>query len=128
MSVAVVTGAGRGLGRAIAHRLAGGGDTVACLDVDEKAARAVAGEGGGTAHRCDVTSAAELREVAGALGDVDALVSNAGIWRFGPLLEMTPDDAEAVLRVNLLGTVFAAQAFVPGMASRRRGAIVNLSS
>ena len=126
--VAVVTGAGRGLGRAIAHRLAADGFTVACVDIDRESAGAAAKEVGGRPFTCDVGDAAGVAALAGAVGPVDALVNNAGIWRFGPLIGHAEEDAEAVLRVNVLGTVHCCQAFVPSMGERGGGAVVNLSS
>lgn len=126
MGVAVVTGAGRGLGRAIARHLANDGYTIACVDVDPDAAASVAAEVGGQAHVCDVGDAEGVSSLAERVGPVDALVNNAGVWRFGPLIGHPEADAELVLRVNVLGTVHCAQAFVPSMG--RGGAIVNLSS
>jgi 3-oxoacyl-[acyl-carrier protein] reductase len=126
VGVAVVTGAGRGLGRAIARHLASDGFTIACVDVDPDAAASVAAEVGGQAHVCDVGDAEAVASLAERVGPVDALVNNAGVWRFGPLIGHAEADAELVLRVNVLGTVHCAQAFVPSMGPG--GAIVNLSS
>jgi 3-oxoacyl-[acyl-carrier protein] reductase len=128
MGVAVVTGAGRGIGRAIATNLAAAGHHLACVDVDGKAADRVARDLGGTAYRCDVSDPDSVSEMAAAVGPADILVNNAGIWRFGPLLGVQPADVSAVLGVNLLGTLFCSQAFAGGMATRGGGAIVNLSS
>jgi len=128
VGIAVVTGAGRGLGRAIARRLAADGFAVACVDVDADAAASVAAEVGGEAHVCDVADAAAVSLLASRVGAVDALVNNAGIWRFGPLIGHPEADAERVLRVNVLGTVHCSQAFVPSMDAAGGGAIVNLSS
>jgi len=128
MAVAVVTGAGRGLGRAIARRLAHDGFAVVCVDIDASSAASAGEEVGGSAHACDVADPVAVAALAEAVGPVDALVNNAGIWRFGPLIGHTEEDAQAVLQVNVLGTVHCSQAFVPLMASRGGGAIVNLSS
>jgi 3-oxoacyl-[acyl-carrier protein] reductase len=128
MGIAVVTGAGRGLGKATAQRLARDGHHVVVLDVNGDEATATASAVGGEAHECDVTDPASLRAVADVLGGCDILVNNAGIWRFHSLLEMSPEDAHAVLAVNVLGIVNASQAFVPKMIERGGGAIVNLSS
>jgi 3-oxoacyl-[acyl-carrier protein] reductase len=75
-----------------------------------------------------VSDKAAVDALAAAVGTIDILINNAGIWRFGPLPSTSADDTEAVLRVNLFGPLFCAQAFVPGMAERGGGAIVNLSS
>jgi 3-oxoacyl-[acyl-carrier protein] reductase len=128
MGVALVTGAGRGLGRATARRLAEDGHRLVCVDLDGDAAQSAADEVGGTAHRCDVSDKEAVEALAGAVGTIDILINNAGIWRFGPLLSMSVEDTQAVLGVNLLGPLYCSQAFVPGMAEAGGGAIVNLSS
>ncbi len=128
VGVAVVTGAGRGIGRAIARRLAADGFEVVCVDVDASSAASAASEVGGRAQVCDVSDATGVAALAEAVGAAVALVNNAGIWRFGPLVGHAEEDAEAVLRVNVLGTVHCCQAFVPRMAAAGGGAIVNLSS
>jgi 3-oxoacyl-[acyl-carrier protein] reductase len=128
MRTAVITGAGRGLGKATAKRLARDGYLVVVLDIDGDAADATAEEVGGVGHRCDVTDRTSLDEVAARVERCDVLVNNAGIWRFHPLLEMGPDDASAVLSVNVLGIVNTCQAFVPKMIDGGGGSIVNLSS
>jgi 3-oxoacyl-[acyl-carrier protein] reductase len=128
VGIAVVTGAGRGLGRAIAGRLAADGHEIVAVDIDGPSADATAAELGGKGRQCDVTDIAALRALAADVGPVDILINNAGIWRFGPLIEATAEDIDAVMRVNLLGTLHGCQAFSPGMAERGGGAIVNLSS
>lgn len=125
---AVVTGAGQGLGRADAHRLAADGFEVVCLDLDGAAARRTADEVGGRAFECDVTDRRAVHAVAGEIPDCHALVNNAGIWRFHSLLEMTEQDAEMVNAVNVLGIVWCTQAFVPKMRAAGGGSIVNMSS
>jgi len=121
-AVAVVTGAGRGLGRAIARRLSADGFEVACVDIDGTAAASAAAEVGGRFYECDVADAPAVAALAASVGPVAVLVNNAGVWRFGPLIGHAEDDAELVLRV----TVHCAQALVPAMAGG--GSIVNLSS
>ncbi|MGA8370865.1 MAG: SDR family oxidoreductase [Acidimicrobiales bacterium] len=128
MGVALVTGAGRGLGRAICKRLVADGHMVRAVDIDQESAEATATMVDGTAYRCDVGDADAVRALAGEVGPVDILINNAGIWRFGPILEASETDLSDVLRVNLLGTVHCCQAFAPGMADKGGGAIVNLSS
>lgn len=125
---ALVTGAGQGLGRAVALRLAADGCHVVAVDVDEAAALRTADAVGGAGYRCDVRDRDGLATLAEAIGPVDVLVNNAGIWRFGPVLDASATDLDDVLQVNLLGTVHCCQAFVPGMVSRGGGAIVNFSS
>lgn len=118
MGVAVVTGAGRGIGAAIAARLATDGFTVHRLDLR-------AGDG---VTACDVADADAVQRVADAIGPVDVLVNNAGQWRFAPLEDVTPDDFRAVLETNLVGTFLCTQAFGRSMLAAGRGAIVNVIS
>jgi 3-oxoacyl-[acyl-carrier protein] reductase len=128
MGVALVTGAGRGLGRAIAKRLSADGHVVRAVDIDRASAEETAAMVGGTGHHCDVGDAEAVRALADEIGRVSILINNAGIWRFGPVLEASESDLSDVLRVNLLGTVHCCQAFSTGMAEGGGGAIVNLSS
>jgi NAD(P)-dependent dehydrogenase (short-subunit alcohol dehydrogenase family) len=96
---AIVTGAGRGIGRAIAERLRGEHD-VLLVDLDE-GVNAVAEELGGTAIVCDVTDPAARQRIVGAAGEVDVLVNNAGITRDARIVKMQEDAFLAVIRVNL---------------------------
>jgi NAD(P)-dependent dehydrogenase (short-subunit alcohol dehydrogenase family) len=132
MGVAVVTGAGAGIGRATARRLALDGHDVVVVDRDAEAGQAAAAEIGGTACACDVSDRAAVQRLAAdvlsSIGPVDVLVNNAGIWRYTVLADTSETDAEAVLHVNLLGTLWCSQAFAPSMAERQGGCIVNLSS
>jgi 3-oxoacyl-[acyl-carrier protein] reductase len=123
---AIVTGAGQGLGRAVALALAEAGHHVVAVDVNGDAAEETAAKAGGQAATVDVGDRDAVYELAGRLGSVDILVNNAGIWRFGPLVELAEADVRAVIDVNVLGTLWCTQAFVPAMASG--GSIVNLSS
>lgn len=124
---ALVTGAGRGLGAATARELSARGFEVVVADLDGAAAEAVASEIGGRALVLDVADRVAVEAAAAEVGELDALVNNAGIWRFGPILEVDPADIEAVLGVNLLGTLWCIRAFADGLAARQ-GAVVNLSS
>jgi NAD(P)-dependent dehydrogenase (short-subunit alcohol dehydrogenase family) len=118
MGLAVVTGAGRGIGAAIADRLALDGNTVHRLDLH-------AGEG---VTACDVADADAVRAVADRIGAVDILVNNAGQWRFGPLEDVTTADFRAVIDTNLMGTFHCTQAFGRSMLAVGHGAIVNVVS
>jgi NAD(P)-dependent dehydrogenase (short-subunit alcohol dehydrogenase family) len=128
MGLAVVTGAGRGLGRGIAERLARDGFEVWALDVDGDSAAATAAAIGGTGNRCDVADRDAVRSVAAQIGPVEVLVNNAGVWSYGPLTGATDEDVDRVISVNLLGTLNCCRAFASGMISAGRGVIVNLSS
>ena len=103
--VGLVTGAGGGIGRAIARRLAREGMAVAVLDRDGAAAEAVAAEIGDLAVTADVTSEGEVgravEAVLARLGQIDLLVNNAGVAWMGPALEMPLEALRAMLRVNV---------------------------
>lgn len=118
MGLAVVTGAARGLGAAIADRLEADGFEVARVDA----------EPGDGVIVCDVSDRRAVDEVARRLGTVDVLVNNAGIWRFAALEDVTPADFDRVLQVNLGGTFHCTQAFGRGMLAAGSGAIVNVVS
>src|SRR5512138_786051 len=136
-SVALVTGAGRGIGRAIAVALAGEGTHVGLMGLTpshladvEKEVRAhgvksavlpgdVADEGG--VSRC--VAAAEQQ-----LGPIDVLVNNAGVWAHGPLDRIDALVFDHTIAVNLRGPFLMARAILPGMKSRRRGHVVNVAS
>lgn len=105
---AVVTGAARGLGAAIADRLVVDGFDVVRLDVQES----------GGARSCDVTDAAAVAAVAAEVGVVDVLVNNAGIWPFGELEDISPAQFKAAIDVNLMGTFHCTQAFGRSMLDR----------
>ena len=126
MGIAVVTGAGQGLGRATAERLARDGHEVVALDLDGDRAADTAAAVGGQGHACDVTDPDAVRAVAERVGGCDVLVNNAGIWKFHSILEMSPTDAQAVIDVNVLGVVWCTQAFAPLMVAGGGGSIVNL--
>jgi 3-oxoacyl-[acyl-carrier protein] reductase len=128
MGTAVVTGAGQGLGRAIATRLAADGFRVAAVDLDGDKAAATAAAIGGDAYTADVSDADAIRSLAATIGNAEVLINNAGIWAYGPLLDGPAEDIERVLSVNLGGTLNCCRAFVPGMVAAGGGAIVNLSS
>lgn len=131
MKRAVVTGGAGDIGRAVCRRLLAEGWQVGVVDLDPAAvAAAVAGLGAGArALPCDVTDAAQLAAAFDALdGPPDLAVCNAGIGRFGPLLEMAPEDWRRVLEVNLTGAFLTAQAAARRMAPAGRGAIVTITS
>lgn len=128
MGIAVVTGAGQGIGKATAKRLAKDGHHVIAVDRNGDSAAHTAGEIGGESRVVDVTDRQAVFDMAATVDGCDILVNNAGIWRFHNLLDMTEEDARAVLDVNVLGVIWCTQAFVPKMIARGGGAIVNLSS
>src|SRR6185503_6684895 len=132
--VAVVTGAARGIGLAIAKKFLAEGYCVALLDIDGKElvnADATLGENT-LAIVCDVADAAQVRkavdETVARFGRIDALVNNAGIAVFKPLLETTQSEWERVLAVNLTGPFLLSQACAPVMLKTSGGSIVNIGS
>lgn len=132
MSVAVVTGGGQGIGRATARRLSSDGWRVVVVDVNGEQAEATANEITGDARVCDVSDRDAVQalaaDIAASVGAVSALVNNAGIWHYTSLDDTGEAEAEAVLRVNLLGTLWCCQAFAPSLRLSPNASIVNLSS
>ena len=130
--VAVVTGAGGGIGRAIARALAAAGARVAVIDRDGVAAQAVAEQCGGLAVTCDVSDPAAVgaagQAVLDACGPAGILVNNAGMIRAGGLADLADEDWNAVLSVNLTGYFLCARTFGAQMRGAGGGAIVHVSS
>ncbi|MFO7768586.1 MAG: 3-oxoacyl-[acyl-carrier-protein] reductase [bacterium] len=137
LPVAVVTGASRGIGLAVARRLAHDGFHAVCAATSEENARTaveIIHEEGGSAeaHGLDISAAEEFEALIGGVaaehGRVDVLVNNAGITRDGLLMRMKPEDWQRVLQVNLTGTFNGIKAVSRTMMKQRSGVIVNLTS
>lgn len=136
--VAVVTGGGRGIGRAIAQSLAAAGAVVAVTSrsADElnETVRVIEKDGGrAVAYPADITDAAQTQSAVAAieasLGPIDVLVNNAGSpGPLKPLLETEVSDWWRAMEVNLLGPLLCTRLVLPGMVSRRRGRVINISS
>jgi 3-oxoacyl-[acyl-carrier protein] reductase len=135
--VAVVTGAGQGIGRGIAVKLAEKGADVVVSDIKAQTARQTAKEvkalGGRTlAVEVDVAQRSQVENmvtnVVAELGKIDILVNNAGIARSATLLKLTDEAWDQVLDVNLKGIFYATQAVAPHMMEARYGKIINISS
>jgi 2-dehydro-3-deoxy-L-rhamnonate dehydrogenase (NAD+) len=131
--VAIVTGAGRGIGEGIARRLHAAGARVAILDVEGRAARQAAEEIDGLGLECDVISAESVEGAVNAartaLGPIDILVNNAGITgRTLRLEELEGSDLDDVYAVNLKGVFLMCRAVVREMLARRYGRILNVAS
>lgn len=136
--VAVVTGASRGIGAAIAKRLAKEGALVivnyqGSRERAEQVKKEIEEAGGRAAlWQCDVSDAEEcqamLEGVRREYGAADILVNNAGINRDGLLLTMTPEDFERVVKTNLYGCFYCTKAAAKGMIKKRSGRIINISS
>jgi 3-oxoacyl-[acyl-carrier protein] reductase len=136
-AVALVTGGNRGIGRAIAVRLAELGASVAICGRDraalEDSIADVAKSGGRVfSHVADVTRSADVGELVAktesALGPISILVNNAGIGLFGPAHEKTEADWDVVLNTNLKSAFLVSHAVVPSMIRRGSGDIINISS
>lgn len=131
MKRALVTGAARGIGKAIAARLGAEGWTVALLDVSQSEAEtSAAGIDGAVGLGADISDEASVEAALDTFGGpLDLVVNNAGIVRFGPLLDLAVDDFAAVTRVNLVGTFTMARAAARRMRDVNvRGSIVNITS
>jgi len=131
--IVLVTGAGRGVGRAIAERLTEEGAVVAVTDIDEKSAISTAAALDGAAgFRLDITDAGEVTrtvdEITASLGPIDALVNNAGWDRLAPFLDTDEDLWEQLIDINLRGPIRMTKAVLPQMVERQSGRILNISS
>ncbi|MCU0788774.1 MAG: 3-oxoacyl-[acyl-carrier-protein] reductase [Verrucomicrobia bacterium] len=135
--IAIVTGAGRGIGRAIALKFASEGADVVCAsrtaENSEKVAAEVRALGRKAwAHAVDVANTAAVNEFAekalAETGRVDILVNNAGVTRDGLLMRMSDEDWDTVLNTNLRGAFAVTRAFFRAFAKQRSGRIINISS
>ena len=135
--VALITGGGRGIGRAIAHALAGAGARVVVAARSqshiERVAREIESNGGLAADVvCDVTNAKDVeRAIAHAtrtFGPIDILVNNAGFAESAPLVRLDEELWAKTIAVNLTGTYLCTRAVLPGMISRGRGRVLNVAS
>jgi 2-hydroxycyclohexanecarboxyl-CoA dehydrogenase len=137
--IAIVTGAGQGIGRAIAIKLAAEGASVAVTDVNEATAKdtaeAVAGgepRGRALAIRTDVTSresvTAMIEQVRQEFGRIDVLVNNAGWDKVGPFTDSDPADWDRIIAINLYGVLNTCHAVLPIMVAQGSGTVVSLAS
>jgi len=135
--VAAITGAGSGIGAAIARRFAQQGAMVAVLELDVAAGGTVAAElsaagADAVCLPCDVTQDAQVRAAFAAVqqrfGRLDLLVNNAGIGHVGNLLGTAAGDLDRLFAVNVRGVFNFCKAFAPAMMERRRGSVINLAS
>ena len=133
-AVVIVTGASRGIGRAVARAAAAKGASVGLMARSEPDLERARDELGGKSAIAvaDVTDRgsveAGIAQLAAALGPVDVLVNNAGIGKYASVLHTDVEEFERLVQVNYLGAVYATKAVLPGMVERRRGHIVNVSS
>ena len=126
---ALVTGASRGIGRAIAEELAAAGASVVLgYHSGREEAEELAGAIGGRAVEADVSDPDEAAALVGEAGDLDILVNNAGLTRDGLLARMPDDDWRTVIETNLSSVFYTCRAVCRPMMKKRAGAIVNISS
>ena len=135
--VAAISGGALGIGAGVAKELAASGAAIAIGDVNDAAARATVAEiekagGKAAAFHLDVTSwdsaFAFVAQAEKTLGPIDILVNNAGVSKRAPFAEMTEEQWDRVLDVNLKGQFLLARAAIPGMIARNYGRIINMSS
>jgi NAD(P)-dependent dehydrogenase (short-subunit alcohol dehydrogenase family) len=135
--VAIVTGAGRGIGRATALELARMGADIVVAEIDGAGADGTAAQVKGLGRRVsvvrtDVTSRADLQAMAertlAEFGRIDVLVNNAGIYRAALPVDVTEEHWDAIMGINARGVFFASQAVLPAMVAQKRGNIVSLAS
>ncbi|MBC3191790.1 glucose 1-dehydrogenase [Pseudonocardia sp. C8] len=132
--VCVVTGAGRGIGRAIAARAASAGGVVVVADIDRAAADEMAEALGGdaTGAHVDVASRESVDALVGGVvdrfGRIDVLVNNAGWDKAGPFVDSDPADWDRIIRINLYGVLHTSRAVLPLMAEQGHGSVVNIAS
>jgi 3-oxoacyl-[acyl-carrier protein] reductase len=133
-AVAAVTGASRGIGAAVARAVSARGAKVALIartagDLEQVQEQLSTASTIATADVADRTATiAALARAEAELGSVDVLVANAGIGAYGPLADISYEELEHVVQVNVLGTMYAIRAVLPGMIERRRGHIVTIGS
>jgi len=135
--IALVTGAGKGIGRAIAIALANEGVHVALLartesdlitlsrEIEEKGVKSAIA----VADISNIESVnSAVQEIQNSLGNIDILINNAGIAKFGKFMDLEPAEWEDQIKVNLFGTYYVTRAVIPQMIDRKTGDIVNISS
>jgi NAD(P)-dependent dehydrogenase (short-subunit alcohol dehydrogenase family) len=130
--ICIVTGGAQGIGEACCRRFARDGAKVVVADIADARGEALASELGGLYVSCDVGDRAQIETLVGRTmlehGRIDVLVNNAGIFKAADFLDISEEDFDAVLRINLKGSFLAGQAVAREMAKAGRGAIVNMSS
>ncbi|MCX6737943.1 MAG: SDR family NAD(P)-dependent oxidoreductase [Candidatus Parcubacteria bacterium] len=135
--VAIITGARRGMGRTHSMLLAQAGAKVVVSDIDLKECEQVVEEiknadGEAMAIKCDVTNKKDIDQMVkrtiDEFGKIDILVNNAGICQFKPFVDLTDEDWEKTININLRGYYWCAKAVVPGMIKQKSGRIINIAS
>ena len=134
---ALITGAGRGIGMAVALALANEGVNIGMIartekDLDGLSTRLLTLNVKVSSSKADVSSITEVnasfQKITAELGPIDILVNNAGIATFGTFTELEPDQWEQIIKVNLFGAYYAVRAVLPSMIERKTGDIINIAS
>lgn len=131
---ALVTGAGSGIGAAIAATLANAGARVFVADrnesgTQETVTRIIASGGAAQGLKLDITLEADVAAAQNAIGgSLDILVNNAGVGTVGTILQTSPEELNRLIEVNVTGTFLVTRAFLPAMLERRKGSVINLAS
>ena len=128
VSIAVVTGAGQGLGRETAGVLAARGYSIVAVDINADSADRTAAAVGGRGFGCDVSDREAVRTLAGRVGPVDVLVNNAGFSWFGPSPDLDLATFDRLFAANVRSVYFLVAALGPKMAARGSGSIVSIGS
>ena len=126
--ITLVTGAGAGIGAAIAETFARAGAKVFVADRDQENGRAIAEKIGGEFLFLDVTNEAECANAAKTTGPLNVLVNNAGIGHVGTLLTTSGEDLDRLYGVNVRGIFNCSKAFLPAMLERKSGSVINIAS
>ncbi len=124
----LVTAAGQGIGRATALAFAAQGARVIATDINETTLAELDGEAGITTRRLDVLDGADITAAVEAIGPVDVLFNGAGFVHGGSILEMTDEDFDFAMDLNVRSMIRTIRAVLPAMLERKSGAIINLSS
>ncbi|MEJ2283362.1 MAG: SDR family oxidoreductase [Desulfobacterales bacterium] len=125
---ALVTGAGRGIGRCIAETFAAEGCRIWAASKSIQPLKSLESVNEIQIHLLDVTDAGSVSRAAEAIGDIDVLVNNAGHVAVGTILDCTDEDLQQSLAVNLIGAFNMIRAFLPGMLAKGDGTIINIAS
>src|ERR1700735_4609916 len=129
---AIVTGAGHGIGLAVAKKLAGEGATVVCADIDQAAAHTAGQHVSGYAAKCDVTDEAQVQQLVSETvaqhGKLDVFVSSAGVASVNPLVNMSLQEWRTVMAVDLDGVFLCTKHAALAMAQGGGGSIINIAS
>lgn len=128
MNTALITGGTGAIGKALVEAFSADYDVIFTYNTDEEGAKALSGKSGARAVKCDLSDKADIKRFADITERCDVLVNNAGISQIKLFTDITDEDWERMLSVNLSGVFYLTRAILPKMISRKNGAIINISS